>query len=699
MASRLHGTRLFFIGWITLLIARLIYIQVLQHDALSARARKQHLSSLTIRLHRALIIDRNGRKLALNERVYSLYLHPNQIKERDSTLHKLAVIIAIPVTTLQRQVQWNLPFQWIRRKGLDAGQAAAIQNLHLRGVGVIPEDARIYPHRELAGPVIGFVGIDNQGLGGMEFAYDRQLQGKKYRIPILRDGLKRRLWFDPDIFNMPSMNRALQLSLDLYAQYLAERILERWIRKTGAIRGLIIGMNPHTGEILFHAQHPGYDPNHYQSALRNPYATLLAAAQWRFEPGSTFKPVIAAAALAYRPSIRAATFDGGNGQIRLYNVLIRDHDAFKQLSFSDVLVHSSNVGAIRIALQIPPQWLSNAFDRWGFRRTSGSDFPGERPGIIRPLRSWAKIDPAYYAIGQGLAVTPLNLLRFYAAIANGGRIVHPRFARALIDQQGKETSLLIKSRQSLLPPLVVQQIRDILIDVVRRGTGKRAALPGFLVAGKTGTAEKVGTDGSYMPGHYIASFVGFFPAKNPRVLIMVMLDEPKTQYYGGEVAAPAFRELAEELIHLWHLNPEESPRPYLAQSSPRPRPSPASTPLGEGYALAHEIARWPDFRRQTPEQVYAWARQMNVNVAFVGAGPHIVAQFPLPGSPLSIQHGIFWLEPPPNLNRLSDGTRYETRTTLSDVHSRTARMAPPTGPRDRVGRAFRHANPDSFHHP
>lgn len=685
MINRIRWMYVFLMFWTLVLGSRLVYVQILNHERMTERARKQHMSKMTIRLHRASIIDRNGRQLAMNQRVYSLYIHPQQLSKKTRTLQKLSAILGISEQELERSIQWDQTFQWIRRKALDSGQAAAIRNLRLPGVGVIPEDKRFYPHGKLAGSVIGFVGIDNQGLSGMEYAYESVLKGKAYQVPILRDGLKRHFWFDPDIFSLPYPRRKLQLSLDLYAQYLAEKTLERWMKKTRAIRGLIIGMNPKTGEILFHAQFPGYDPNHYRSALKHPIALQVGAAQWRYEPGSTFKPVIAALALEHIPAIRNQRFDGGHGKIKVFHTLIRDHDSFDELSFDEVLVHSSNVGSIRIGLQIPPLFLYRGFVRLGFRSETGLDYPGELPGQIRPYESWAKIDPAYFSIGQGLAVTPLQLLRFYSTIANDGYAVTPRFARSIYQNNGKARLLLKPPEKPILQPRIARQLKDILRKVVREGTGKKAEIPGYDVAGKTGTAEKIGPDGSYLQGRYIASFIGFFPADDPKLLMMVMFDEPMDRYYGGEVAAPAFRELAESLIQLWHLQPsgsnsvpEEPSDIHVLQAQG------LQVPSDDSYAIAGEIPRWPDLRGQTPEQVLVWARQHNIRIAFSGEGIRVHSQLPPPGAPLTVQHGLVWLEPPHVQSRQSNGTKHEHSISMQVRTPVRLRMAPSRRTRDEV---------------
>ena len=636
-----------FLLWSVTLMGRLIWVQGFQHERFAARARAQHIGRVEIKLHRGLIRDRNGQTLAMNQRAYSLYIRPIQIRDLDTVLRTLQAWVPLDPARVRRQAREHPAFVWITRGRLDAAQARAIEARNLAGVHVVPAEQRVYPHRERAGSVIGFVGVDNQGLAGVEYTYNAYLEGDTLRLPVLVDAHQRTLWLPRNRVPHTFQNAQLYLSIDLYAQHEAERVLSKTVRKSQAKRGLIVGMDPATGEILFHAQYPAFDPNRYRELYRDPWRWQVGAVHWVLEPGSTFKPVFAAMALMYDPALRNQVFYGGQGRLEVYGVRIRDHQPFGDLRFDDILIYSSNVGAARLGLLLPPAFIAARYKDWGFGEKTGVDMAGEPSGLLRPWRRWARIDPAYQAFGQGIAVTPIQLLRFYAAIANGGYAVTPRFARAWVDRRGRRHTLLAERKQRLLPAHVATTLREILEQVVSRGSGQAAALPGYRVAGKTGTAQKPGPRGGYQEGRYLASFIGFFPATQPRVVIYVMLDEPQGKYYGQEVAAPAFRELAMSLARLWHIPPDRagSPRPRTRPERATPNPVPSHI-VRVAWSNARNNLYWPDLRGRTVAAAMRWARLYNIQLVVHGQGSVIRYQLPYPGTPLTIRTGMLWLELP-----------------------------------------------------
>lgn len=630
--GRLRWIMVLFGGWALVLVARLIQVQVVDRGVWSERALRQYYTEVHVAIGRGVITDRWGHELAMNRTVYSLYLRPVEVVDLDRTLEVLRRHISFSVEAVREQALERPHFVWVARKRLDGAKAQAILASGLPGVYVVPEEERVYPQRHLAGALLGWVGIDNQGLSGVEFQYDAWLRGERRPVSVGRDGLQRYFWND---FGMPVAGRGsprLELALDLSAQYMAEKILAEGVEQTGARRGLVLAMDPWTGEVLVHAQYPFFDPSRYVRYLDEPWTWNFCGGRWTYEPGSTLKPAIGLAALWENPSIRDQQFYGGMGQIQLMGVTIRDHRPFGWLRFDDVFVYSSNVGAIRVGLTVPPARLYERLRAFGFGQPTGVDAPGEQPGLLRPPERWSRVDPAYLSIGQGMEVTPLQIVRFYAMLANGGFEVTPRLARRFIDPAGQAHRLTRPLGPRRIPAELVRSMTEILEAVVERGTGRRAQVPGLRIAGKTGTAQKVGPSGTYEAGRYIASFVGFFPVETPRVVLLVMLDEPRGSFYGSEVAAPLFQAVARTLAARWRLEPPGEPA----------GPAPVQVHWPPGGSVGPDA--WPDWVGRDLEEVLDWSRRVGVSITMIGQGRRVVRQLPPGGTSLEVRHGIVWVE-------------------------------------------------------
>lgn len=641
--------------WVAILVGKLYVIQIQNHDYLSKIALNQHVEEIKIRLNRGIITDRNGNNLVLNQRYFSVYIRPDEILDHERVLQVLTQVLPISRRSVEDKLKSAKPFVWVKRKALNPVEAQRLLAEQLSGVYTHPEDKRVYPHSNLAGSVIGFVGIDNQGLEGLEYKYDRYLAGETVKIPFQRDGKQRPMWLGMSQPSAVYNNKTLVLSLDLYAQFTAEEILRRHIKATRARRGLLVGMDPFTGEILFHAQFPTIDPEHYEHEVNNPAARAAGAARWVFEPGSTFKPLIAALALEHHPNLQKESYHGGWGKIQVFGATIHDHDSYGPLNFQEILIYSSNVGAIQLGLKLPPREFANGFETLGIGKKTDVDYPGELTGYFPSLRRWVRITPAYLSIGQGMSVNALQLMKFYAAIANGGFIVTPRFARSWQNSEGKVLSLLKIPHQRIMKQTTSQNLTNILEQVVEKGTGKRARLRDYRVAGKTGTAQKIGSSGGYETGRYIASFIGFFPVSQPRILIFVMLDEPQGKFYGGEVAAPIFQEMALSLSRIWQVPPDRDSTgdssTLIAKEETQPMLD-RKVPM-YGAVWADEAPLWKNWQEKPLEDILIWARKNDVKIAIYGHGTHVIYQLPPPGTPLSVRHGMIWLEPVNQVTRPS----------------------------------------------
>jgi cell division protein FtsI (penicillin-binding protein 3) len=419
--------------------------------------------------------------------------------------------------------------------------------------------------------MLGFVGTDHKGLAGLEAHYDRVVAGRPGRRTVLRDAHRRTLRSPRLAFVEAEPGADLHLTLDAVVQHTLERELAKAVKETHARGGVAVLLDPRSGAVLGLAAVPTYDPNRFREAT---------AARWRvpaatdaYEPGSTFKLVTTAAVLSHGLLTPDDVLDCEMGGIRLAGVLIRDHHPFGRLSVRQILAKSSNVGTIKLSLLLGNQRLYDALRAFGFGERTGVDLPGESPGIVRPLRSWSALSKAYVSFGQEVSVTPLQLTRAMAAVANGGRLRRPHVVARVVGAAGEEQVGGSHDQGQALPPGVAGQVAELLAGVVAGGTGRQASVPGYAVAGKTGTAQKV-VGGRYSHRHFVASFVGFAPVHEPRLVGLVALDEPWPLYHGGQVAAPVFGAVARQVLLYWGV-PPDPPAPL----APPPAAGPQLGPL------------------------------------------------------------------------------------------------------------------------
>ncbi|MFQ5656694.1 MAG: peptidoglycan D,D-transpeptidase FtsI family protein [Candidatus Methylomirabilales bacterium] len=548
--------------------ARLYFIQITQHHDLGTRAAKQYLRRVPVSPRRGTIYDRNGRALAISLNGRSVFAHPRFVRDPEATATRLARALRVPARQIRAKLRSDRPFVWLRRQ-LDPARAEAVADLNLSGVGLVPEGKRYYPKKGLAGHVIGFVGVDNQGLEGVEFAYDRLLTDGSRSVVSRVDALGRMVFRDG---GEGDSGCDLYLTIDEVIQHVAERELDAAVRRSGAKAGTVIVMDPATGEILALANSPSYNPNEYRSY--HPSFRRNRAVTDPYEPGSAFKLILAAAALEERLVRPQDLFYGEDGAIEVAGVKIRDHEKHGWMTFRDVLVFSSNVGAIKVGMKVGKQRFYSYITGFGFGLPTGADLPGESSGVLRPPRDWSRISIGALSIGYEISATPLQLITAMSAVANGGQLMRPHVLKAVQSPDGTVDEIRPFPIRRVASRETTRTLTSILTEVVERGTGQAAAFTGYQVAGKTGTAQKLDQKtGRYSRTDVVASFIGYVPAKAPRLAILVLIDEPGRLAWGGSVAAPAFRAIARETLSYLAIPPRHPQdervvrRPYEAAAT------------------------------------------------------------------------------------------------------------------------------------
>jgi cell division protein FtsI (penicillin-binding protein 3) len=518
------------------LLMRATWLQGVRAESLSQLGRTQHREAVTIPPGRGTIYDRMGVELALGERATTVYANPMQVVNPRRAAVAVERALGVDADRMYPLLaDRTRGFVYVARQA-DPAQAAALQRQNLPGFGFYAEERRAYPQREVAAQVLGYVGIDGDGLAGLELEFDRELAGRPGKEIVVKDPSGRVIDVEGERAEVPG--RDLFLTLDHSIQANAEQVLRDTVRKWSAKSASAIVLDPRTGAILAMAVQPGYDANRYPSVARDLQRNRTVTDT--YEPGSTFKLITVAAALSERAVAPSTRFT------LPYELQVADrviHDAEERgtvnYSVAQILAHSSNIGAITLAQILGRTRISSWISRFGFGRTTGVDFPGESPGIVLPQDKWSGSTIGNVPIGQGIAVTPVQMAAAYAAVANRGIWSRPH----LVDHVagGGRPSLY---RRRLVSEEIAGQLMRMMKDVVAEGTGQYAAISGYQVAGKTGTAQKPDSHGGYATGRYVASFVGIVPASRPRLVVLVTVDEPRGAIWGGVVAAPAFQEIS-----------------------------------------------------------------------------------------------------------------------------------------------------------
>lgn len=529
------------------ILFRLVNLQVLQAAELTARADRQHQKSVLLEGARGTVTDRHGKVLAMNVEVPSIFGVPTSLDNPGNAARSLSAVLRLRREEIEKKLRQDKHFVWLARK-VEPEQGRRLEQLSIDGIGMVMEGRRFYPKGPLLAHVLGFVGMDGIGLEGLERRYESQLHGEKRLTILQRDALGRTVFPKGLREQAPSAGHTLTLTIDEVIQYIAEKELEEAVDHARAKSGAIIVMEPQSGAILAMAVSPRFDPNAVAS---------LTADRWRnraltdtYEPGSTMKVVVAAAALEERVMMPGSMLFGENGRMTVANTTIHDHEKLGWMTFAQMIQKSSNIGAAKTGMLLGEQRLYRYLQAFGFGQRTDIDLPGEVGGLLKSPREWGRRSLASISMGQEVGVTPLQMLSAVAAIANDGVLMRPHVVSDVRDQKGQPVKeILPHVRRRVVSPATARTLTTILEGVVTSGTGTKAAIPGFRVAGKTGTAQKVDPrTGAYSSALSIGSFVGFVPADSPRLAMIVVIDEPQGEAWGGVVAAPVFRRVGEQTL-------------------------------------------------------------------------------------------------------------------------------------------------------
>jgi cell division protein FtsI (penicillin-binding protein 3) len=617
--------------WVTGIEARLFYLQVRKHADLAARAEDQASQTHEISAKRGDILDRNGRVLAYSVDSDSIYAVPREIDDGGKFAVLLCEALADCTGTereaLAKKLSTSKLFAWVHRQASPT-QARRVADLQLHGVGLLKEDQRFYPNREMAAQLLGFVGVDNNGLAGIEAAYDSQIRGTKGRLLAQVDARGHAF---SRLERPPTAGASVELTIDEYLQHVTERELHDGVTRNKAAGGTAIVMDPKTGEILAMASEPTFNPNSLvgvdDAQRRN------RAVQDIYEPGSTFKVVTASAALQEHITGVDDLVDATGGKIVIGKRVISDTHDYGMLSFTDVIVHSSNVGAIKMGLQLGPQRMAMYAARFGFGHGLSPDFPAEENGILRNPAKQDASALASMSMGYEVSVTALQMVTAVSAVANGGELIQPRVVRALI-RDGHRYAVAPKILGRPITKDTAVTLTGIMEQVVERGTATFAQIDGYTIAGKTGTSNKL-VNGHYSPTDFNASFVGFLPSRAPVVAIIVVLDSPHADgHFGGPVSGPIFQKIAEAALRHFGIAPTINAPPPVMVARRVEEFHRASNRDGASLVTAGQFSatrELPDLRGLSAREALRVLTQIGIPARLTGSGI-VTSQVPAAGS-------------------------------------------------------------------
>lgn len=658
-----------FIGfWMFVVCARLVYLQFSQHDILANRARQQHETSVETSPQRGELLDRQGRQLARSVQTVSLFLDPDGLDTEtlDRNAQQLAKALGLKQADLAKEFREahaeKRRFIWIARR-LDAAQGEKIVAMNLPGLQTRLEPKRYYPNGPLASHVLGYVGLDGQGLGGVEQFYNAKISGEPGRLFLEKDA-KGKPYESYEIASKPG--QTVVLTIDQTIQYLAEQSLLAAVQRSRAKSGSVIVLDPRSGEILALANAPTFDPNKVAEA--KPETRSNWALQNIYEPGSTFKIVAFSAAIENKLVRVDDHIDCQMGAITVAGRVIRDHHPFGSLTIAEALAKSSNVGAIKLGLRVGDETMYDYIKRFGFGAKTGIELPGETSGLLRKVERWQPSSIGSIAIGQEVGVTPVQMVSAFGALANDGVRIAPHLIREVRNAEGAVVYRAQPEQRRVISAETAIALRGMLEGVTLHGTAKKAQLDGYSAAGKTGTAQKIDPKTkAYSATKFVGSFVGFAPVSNPQVVIIVVIDEPAGAYHGGDVAAPIFREVAEQILPNLGIMPDietssvpelvaqvnEDPgraakvREEQAQSEQQRQATMPTVDSNGGrggevvYAVANKKAMlMPDLRGRSVRDVARTCAQLGLQVEARGEG-RVLKQNPSAGTEVNTGQLIY----------------------------------------------------------
>ena len=621
--------------WVLVIMVRLVQLQVLGRAFFERQAARQSERTINLDPRRGAIVDRNGHPLAVSVDAESIYAVPQDIEDAAGTATALGKALSLDAGArreLQAALEKTRAFVWVRRK-VDPAVAREVRALQLEGVGFLTENRRYYPQRELAAHVIGYVGLDNTGMSGVEYAFESAIRGNAAKVLIRTDARRRAF----EHTEKPSTDgQTVVLTIDESIQHVVEKELERSVQETGSVAGVAVVMDPRTGEILALANRPTFNPNKFGAYPSSRWRNRAVADA--YEPGSMFKIITAAAGLEEKVVDPDEVIDCGHGFLEVAGIRINDHNVFDALTFRDVMAKSSDVGVARVAQRLGRDNFSRYIRHFGFGAPTGVELPGESGGLLRPPNRWSALSLPTLSFGQEIGVTALQMTAAVAAVANGGYLMKPTIVRQIEDSEGR---VVREGRpvavRRVLDAATAATLTEILRGVVVKGTGHRAAIPGYAVAGKTGTAQKVEPGGKYSMIDHVASFVGFVPASRPALVVLVSLDTPKgPANEGGDVAAPLFARIAEPALRRLAVPPDDPDRVLRATGLRAEnvhlaayQPVPASA--AAGGASPGESGAMPDLRGTSAREGATSAARLGLIVELRGSG-RVVKQTPEAGT-------------------------------------------------------------------
>jgi cell division protein FtsI (penicillin-binding protein 3) len=536
--------------WILAICVRLVRLQVVKYGDFVLRAQRQQNRTIPVEPRRGNIYDRNGYPLAMSIDVDSVFAVPGEVHDQETTAVILGKVLDMNPQEIVARLQSNRNFAFIKRK-IDAETAERVRELNLRGIYFRKEPKRFYPKRELAAQAIGYVGMDDEGLGGLEREFDDDLRGIPGQELISIDA--RRKWFST-VEKPPEPGQNLVLTIDQTIQYIVEKELDQGMADTQAIAGMVVVENPRTGEILALANRPTFNPNIFSTfppeKLKNHAVSDI------YEPGSVFKIVTYSAAIDQHVVTPDDKVDCQHGSIDVFGMKIHDHESLGVITIAEALAHSSDVAAIKTGMKLGPDRLYHYIHEYGFGQQTGIELPGETRGMAKPVNRWSKVSIGAISMGQEIGVTPLQTTSLISTIANDGVYTPPRIVAGELLPDSKALPVVFHPAQQhrVVSTMTAAQMKKMMEGVVLFGTARRAILDGYTVAGKTGTAQKVDTQtGVYSKTKYVASFIGFSPVNTPAITIAVILDSPAGLHQGGQVCAPVFKRIAQQVLEYLHV--------------------------------------------------------------------------------------------------------------------------------------------------
>ena len=637
-----------FILFFAVILAKAYYLQVIKSEEYSRLADSQYEKSIPLIPGRGIIYDRNYQELAVSLEMNSLYARPALIADKEKVAEQLSPILSIPKENIKKKLFDRRPFVWLMRR-ISPERSAQVMKCGVNGIGSIEETRRFYPHRNLASTIIGTTNIDSRGLEGIELTYDRSLLGKPGYLVMARDALGRDIF--PEGIKIVDSEKGynLVLTIDKIIQHITEKELETAVEKSGAKGGMAVVMDPRTGEILAMANYPSFNPNQSCSDQFPSSCRKNRIVTDSFEPGSILKVFTVAGALEDKVVNLEDQFYCENGKYLFGSRMIHDVHKYGWLNVAEIVKYSSNIGACKISEHMGKDSLYHYLRGFGFGQETGLDFVGEVKGMLHPPDRWPKIALGNISFGQGISVTALQIASALSAIANGGVLMKPYLVKEIVDESGKVVKRFSPVvRRRVISGETARLLTSVMKMVVQEGgTGEKAAMEYFEVAGKTGTAQKVIPGVKGYSNKRIGSFMGFVPADDPRLAILVSIDEPKGISYGGVIAAPAFRAIATQTLYHSRVFPEINAfKVEDVKATGEKREEKVYSALEEGEIPEEEMegGKVPSFIGMSMRQVLKLGERYDLNIKITGSG-RAIKQSPVPGSMICDKNCLVEFQP------------------------------------------------------